>query len=138
MAHNQIGAAFLEFDGRRSLDAKRRMSQPVFVLDDQTRPIVEQAIRDHAAFRGWRIVAINVRTTHVHISIADFGDYSPEEVTKQCKSWGTRRLIAAGFVSSMRRVWADHGSMRNINSAESLQRMIEYITNWQEDRPEWR
>jgi REP element-mobilizing transposase RayT len=138
MVNNRVGMPYLPDDPCRVLDDRRRMSQPTYVLASDHREIVARAIRDHATHRGWRVLALNVRSTHVHLGLSDFGDYSPEEVMKQCKSWGTRRLIVAGFADSWTRVWSDHGSTRYLNTAESVNRMVDYITNWQDDRPEWR
>jgi len=129
--HNRFGTPFLPPDAVRLEKAKGRMKQEPFVLTRDMREVVDQAIRDHASHRSWRVLALNVRSNHVHLGLGNFGDYSPEQVMQQCKSWGTRRLIEAGHATSTTRVWTDHGSTRYISTPESLAKMMDYILNQQ-------
>ena len=131
--HNQYGTPRLPPDATRMAGAAERMVQDAFVLSAPMQKIVTEAIRDHAAVRGWRVVALNVRSNHVHLGLRDFGAYSAERVMDQCKSWSTRRLIEAGFVRRGRRVWTRHGSTRFISTDKSLCAMIDYVMN-QQDR----
>ncbi|MBX3388091.1 MAG: transposase [Phycisphaeraceae bacterium] len=93
------------------------------------RSIVDRAIRDHAEIRRWPLFEQNVRTNHLHIVVGPAAGADADEMMKQFKSWGTRRLIQAGLASSTTRVWVDHGSTKHLNSETSLQRAIEYVRN---------
>lgn len=106
-----------------------RMKQAPFTFDTPMRSVVDQAIRDHSQIRRWHLFELNVRTNHVHVVIGPSLTHDADEMTKQLKSWGTRRLIKHGFATSQTRVWVDHGSTRHLNSEHSLQRAIEYVRN---------
>ncbi|MBY0112606.1 MAG: transposase [Phycisphaerales bacterium] len=106
-----------------------RMKHTSFVLDEAMQQVVSGAIRDHATIRRWSVVALNVRSNHVHVIVRPPTEHTPEAVMQQFKSWGTRRLIKAGFATSETRVWVDHGSTRYIDSEESLKKAVEYVEN---------
>jgi REP element-mobilizing transposase RayT len=106
-----------------------RMKQAPWTLTENMRVCVERAIRDHAAIRRWVLIALNVRSNHVHVILRPPIKHDAEAVMSQFKSWGTRRLIEAGWATSATRVWADHGSTRYIDTEESLRRAIEYVEN---------
>lgn len=130
--HNSIGSPLVEPSRRRHEHAKFLMKHPEVTLSEPMRSIVESAIRDHATKRNWRLPALNVRSNHVHLCVTGTGEYKPELVMQQFKSWATRRLIGEGMASRGVRVWADHGSTRWINDDESLASAIDYVLNWQD------
>ena len=55
-----------------------------FLLDAPRRVAVEDAIRGVCDARAWGLVAINVRTSHVHVVVA--ADQSPEGVMRAFKA----------------------------------------------------
>jgi REP element-mobilizing transposase RayT len=112
-------------------EAVSLLAREPFVLSNEGRVVVEQAIRDHCAHRGWVIHALNVRTTHVHVVVNCSGSHTPEEAMAQFKSWCTRRLIAANLAERGRRLWTDHGSTRWVNTPHSLAQAIEYVMHEQ-------
>jgi REP element-mobilizing transposase RayT len=130
-AHNRVGTPFLEHNPRREAAATDRSRQSAFVLTTEARDIVNQAIRDHAAKRAWDILALNIRTNHVHVVVNCRGSHPPELAARQFKSWGTRRLIASGLATPQTRLWTDHASTRYIDSADSLMSAIDYVANRQ-------
>ncbi|MFO0857520.1 MAG: hypothetical protein U0640_09225 [Phycisphaerales bacterium] len=125
--HNKPNTPMLKPNAKRVEAEQFRAVQTPFVLSEDMRPIVKKSIEDHAAIRKWLIWALNVRTTHVHLVVDCTGTHTPELALQQFKTWGTRRLIAAGLAKSHTRVWADHGSTRYLNDQLSLQRAIEYV-----------
>jgi len=101
-----------------------------FTLDARSREVVGQAIREHAEFKRWTLLAISVRSNHVHLLIR--AGEPPERVMTACKAWATRALRSEGTVSPEGRVWTRHGSTRWINDRESLDAAYKYITRAQE------
>ena len=90
---------------------------------------MRSAILETCAFRGWDLLAVNVRTNHVHAVVA--GGQPPERILAALKSWATRALIGKGLVISGRRIWARHGSTRYLFKGGDVERAIEYVNNWQ-------
>lgn len=104
--------------------SKARMVSPAFVMDAKRRAIVDSAIREHASFRGWRVLALHVRTNHVHVVIG--ARAKPEDVMGKLKSRGSRVLREAGErVGSG--VWTVHGSTRYLDTPASVERAIAYV-----------
>jgi hypothetical protein len=128
---NRVGHAFIVANAGRVEYEARRLKHPPTVLDDAMRQCVDRTIREHAAFRGWKPLAINVRTTHVHLVVANASDKRPEDVMGQFKSWCTRRLRESGLITPDREVWAFHGSTRWINTELSLAAAMDYVLNQQ-------
>jgi REP element-mobilizing transposase RayT len=108
------------------------MAKAASVLDSRGRSVVELAIRDHCRIRGWALLALSVRTTHVHVVVNCHGRASPEKAMAEFKSWGTRRLVAAGRAAKGERLWTDHGSTRWINHGNGLMLAVGYVTNGQD------
>ena len=129
--HNRRGTPTLPEQPKRHAANARLLAHPPLVLDDSMRGVVERAITDHAALRTWRIIALNVRTNHVHLVIDCRGSHSPEAAMQQLKAWGTRRLISAGLIVPTTRVWTDHGSTRYVNTEVSLAAAVDYVLNQQ-------
>lgn len=107
-------------------------SDPV-VLDSAQRHVVERTVRDHLAFRGWRLLALNVRTNHVHLVAS--GTVPPERIMDQCKSWCTRRLREAGLVEPDIKLWTRHGSTRYLFTDDAVYRATHYVLNEQGPEP---
>lgn len=107
------------------------LSQSPFFMDTSHREVVDQAIRDHCETRQWTLLAINVRSTHVHVVVDCHATHSPELAMAQFKSWGTRRLIKARLVLPDSKLWTDHGSTRWINHADGLVAAVDYVLNRQ-------
>lgn len=100
---------------------------PLYFNNEQ-RSIVDRAIRDHATYRNWQIIALNVRTNHVHVVVRTTPQ-TPEQVMSQFKSWATRRLREATLVEATDRVWTKHGSTRYLWDEPAVQDAAEYVRN---------
>ena len=124
------GDPFIEPSWLRVEGARRTLRHDPVTLDDAQRAAVAEAIREHASFASWRVLALNVRTNHVYLVIAS-DVVPPERVMNSMKSWATRRLRAETLISPDSRVWTRHGSTRWIHSDETLRRAIAYVTHEQ-------
>lgn len=107
------------------------MKHGAYVLGSSERELVERVIRDHADVRGWRLHAVNVRTTHVHVIVT--APVPPEKAMGELKAWCTRRLREAGLATTDRKIWADHGSTRWLNDENSVRAAIAYVVEQQDD-----
>jgi len=75
-------------------------SRPM-VFDTDRRAVIGRTITDVCAHREWQLLAVNVRTNHVHVVVA--AGAPPERVMTSLKSWSTRRMVAAGLVRAAAR-----------------------------------
>ncbi len=93
--------------------------------------------------RGWKLRAVNYRSNHAHVVVT--ADQAPKIVRNQLKAWCTRRLKELEAVrrrthgreldaSAIRESWwAERGSQRFINDAESLEAAILYVRDGQDE-----
>ena len=105
--------------------SRRRLKSPPVVLSAAQREWVEQAIREHAAHRGWRLLALSCRSNHVHVVIAA-PDTTPERVMTEMKAYATRALRAAGEAGP-ERIWTRHGSTRYVRTPKSVEAAVRYV-----------
>jgi REP element-mobilizing transposase RayT len=98
-------------------------------LDAKRRKHVEAAIREMCSVRGIPLIAINVRSNHVHIVIVT--NVPPEPIMNSLKAYATRRLRREGFVGAGQKMWSRHGSTRYLWTEEHIGTAVEYVVNGQ-------
>lgn len=130
--HNNRLSPVLPPDWERQSRELERLDSSPSLLSDAARQVVAQTIVRHCAIRGWKLIALNVRTNHVHVVVACGADVPPERAMDQFKAWSTRRLREAGLRDPDTRVWTEHGSTRWINSPESLASAVSYVVEGQD------
>jgi REP element-mobilizing transposase RayT len=128
--HNAPGGECAAPDAKRHAANVAAMAQPALLLDAPSRRIVHATILAHCAFRGWEIVALNVRSNHVHV-VLRCGEISPKRAAQELKAWATRRLRAAGQVAPGRHVWTERGSGRYLWDEGSVKDAETYVTDCQ-------
>jgi REP element-mobilizing transposase RayT len=129
--HRRRGSAFVSPNARRVEYETRLLKHLPLVLTDEMRTVVDRTIREHADIRTWKILALNVRTTHVHAVVQGAQDKRPEDVMGQFKAWSSRRLREASLLPAERDLWTFHGSTRWINTSGSLAEAIHYVLHEQ-------
>jgi len=129
--HNVPGTPYLPPQPRRRQIETQRLRQTPVTLGPRARRVVERAVRDHCQHRGWTLLAVNVRSNHVHVVVTCTPDVPPERALTEFKAWSTRRLRGEGHVSADVHVWTHHGSTRWINDATSLNAAVAYVTEGQ-------
>ena len=110
--------------------ARRRMRGPAQTLDSSQRSVVEGAIREVALVRGWHIVALAVRSNHVHVVVAAPG-YRAERVMNDFKAYSTRALRRARLLGVDERAWSRHGSTRMLWNEDDIRRACAYVAEGQ-------
>ena len=107
----------------------RLMRDPAFILDERQRQVVADTVVETCKHRDWGLVAVNVRTNHVHAVVV--AGVRPEEVVNAFKAWSTRRLRERGLVDRERQPWTRHGSTRYLWDEKSVESAVEYVVNGQ-------
>src|SRR5262249_20266165 len=85
---NGFGDAYLPAGPSRNNAERRSMDQPCYQLDEARRKIVLATISDQARYRGWTLLAVHVRSTHVHVVLQ--AELPPERVMNILKSYASR------------------------------------------------
>jgi REP element-mobilizing transposase RayT len=131
--HNIYGTPRLEPNlHRKSSEAKQLKHSPI-VLNTQQRRIVEQSVREVCRQRGYVLLAVNVRTNHVHTVISAACD--PEPILGALKAYATRKLRRTGSVSPTTKPWVRHGSTRYLWKEQQVEKAVAYVLYGQGDDP---
>jgi REP element-mobilizing transposase RayT len=106
-----------------------RLKQASVTLNAAHRELVEAAIREVCHYRNYRLLALNVRTNHVHVVVA--AARKPESILVAFKAYTSRRLREAGLCSNEQPLWSRHGSTQYLWKSHQVESAIEYVINGQ-------
>jgi REP element-mobilizing transposase RayT len=126
---NQFGAPLPQPDPHRQQQARSRMLQAPYVLDDTRRQVVLESLHEVCHHRGWTLLAAHIRTNHIHVVTT--ANSKPEQVMIAMKAYASRTLNQQALDSPHRRRWAHHGSTRYLWTEDSIQTAIQYIVHEQ-------
>ncbi len=128
--HNQYGTEFVAPNAEREAEAKEDMAQPPYVMRlAEEREVVCDAIVSLCQERGWRLLALHVRTNHVHAVVN--ADREPGRVMSDMKARASRELTRAGFDDATRRRWTRHGSTLHLFDEATVVDKVDYTLNRQ-------
>ncbi len=103
-------------------------SAPMEFTESQRRA-VDLAIREACEFPGWQVVALNVRTNHVHLVVR--AHEQPAKVLNVLKAGATAALRGGRMVAEHRPIWSRGGSRRVLWDDGALAAAVEYVLNGQ-------
>ncbi|HEV8040199.1 MAG TPA: transposase [Bryobacteraceae bacterium] len=129
--HNVPGHRLVEPNSVRESSARERMAQGIYEMDGPRRRTVLESVREHCDFRKWVLLAVHVRTNHVHVVVD--AQVAPEKVLNELKAYASRMLNLRGLDKSERRRWARHGSTRYLWSREDVEAAVVYVADRQGD-----
>ncbi|HMO80682.1 MAG TPA: transposase [Pyrinomonadaceae bacterium] len=127
--HNKYGGPrSVPSQGRESRHAERLKSQP-FLLNAATRKLVKSAVGDVCRYREWTLLALSVRTNHIHAVVS--APVSPGKILNDLKAYSTRRLRENGEWHFEHSPWVDKGSGRYLWTEEHVVSACDYVINGQ-------
>ncbi|MBA3352300.1 MAG: transposase [Blastocatellia bacterium] len=116
---------------------RRKLIGAPVALDAARRRSINASIRETCTIRGWKLLAINIRTNHVH-TVVSTGGKKGELALNAFKANATRQMRADGCWQNDRTPWADKGSCRRLWNEQSIANAIEYVLYGQgDDLPEF-
>ena len=62
-----------------------------------------EAVKEVCDFRGYELLAINIRTNHLHAVVS--ANVSPDKIANEFKTYATRRLRETKLVEPEKKVW---------------------------------
>jgi REP element-mobilizing transposase RayT len=120
--HGDTGPARPPSPALRAWCERQTVAPPLYQTAPQRR-IVEAAVRETCAHRGYMIHALAVQRSHVHVVLR--AARAHEFVMADLKRWATRALRRDGLPREQP-VWADHGSTRYLLSPQRRGRAERY------------
>ena len=118
-------------DDWKKYNRKLLIGEPVGLSADRRRS-VREAIRETCTIRSWSLLAINIRTNHVH-TVVNTGGKIGELALNAFKANATRQMREDGCWPRDRSPWADKGSCRRLWNEQSVANAIEYVLYGQSD-----
>jgi REP element-mobilizing transposase RayT len=127
--HNVFGAPKIAANQRLENTNRKQLKNAPVVLGARQRKIVERAVRAVCDYREYVLLALNVRTNHVHCVVSAM--CKPEPVLDTFKAYATRALHGAGLIGLKTKPWARHGSTVYLWKEKDVEKAIEYVTQGQ-------
>ena len=112
----------------RAYELRALKYDPV-TLDAPCRRAVKAAILETCALRNWLLLAINVRTNHVHTVVS--ASCAPESALNALKANATRHMRQAGCWPHRPSPWSVGGSTRYAWTERQTEAAIDYVLNRQ-------
>ena len=131
--NNVYGAPRIPANSNWKKFNQEELLHPSVVLNAAQRKSIEKAIRDTCVKRNWTLLAINVRTNHVHIVVC-IGSKKPKIALIALKANATRQMKEEGLWNHDHSPWADKGSKRNLWNEKSIREACDYVINGQGDK----
>ena len=129
--HNRYGTPGLPPDPLRAKYERQLLKTPPVKLSAKRRAAVCRVIRETCEVRNWRLLALNVRSNHVH-SVVSANCHS-KKVRSALKANATRTMRESGCWESDRSPWSGGGSRRFIWTEQELIEAIDYVLHGQGD-----
>ena len=130
--HNNYGAPRISPNSNWRKHNEGLLLHPPVTLTASQRKSVERSIRNTCEKRGWTLLAINVRTNHVH-AVVRIGAKKPKDALIALKANATRQLREEDLWTYEYTPWADKGSKRNLWNQKSISEACNYVINEQGD-----
>jgi len=127
--HNIPGTPRLPANSVRVYSEQKRTKDNPYRMDERQRRLVLEAFQEVCHFRGWKLLAAHVRSSHVHAVVV--AEARAERILQDFKSYSSRVLNRAGEEGARRNRWARHGSTRYLWKPEQIGAAIHYVVREQ-------
>ncbi|PYS68117.1 MAG: hypothetical protein DMF69_21120 [Acidobacteria bacterium] len=129
--HNQYGSPYIPPNARWHRYNNQQLKAVPFTLGARERKCIKAAIRETCRIRKWSLLAINVRTNHVHTVVC--ANRPPMIVLNGFKANATRELRQQKLWPHPFSPWVRKGSKRKLWNERSIARAIDYVLYGQGD-----
>jgi REP element-mobilizing transposase RayT len=129
--NNRYRAPYLPANEKWRNYNQRQLKAEPSILKAKHRKSVEAAIRETCKIRNWLLLALNVRTNHVHSVVS--ANRRASLVLNAFKANATRQLREDRLWPHSFSPWADKGSKKKLWNEHSVAKAIDYVMNGQGD-----
>jgi REP element-mobilizing transposase RayT len=129
---NKYGSSKLKFEPVLIEKNKDRMTREPVKLNGRQRASIRAAIRETCRIRGWTLLAVNIRTNHVHAVVSATLSNS-FRVLNALKANSTRGMRLRRLWTDDKSPWVDKRSTRFLWNEESISAACDYVLNGQGD-----
>lgn len=104
------------------------MTGPPYVLDEAARTVVRDAIVALCREKKWLLLALHVRTNHVHAVVS--AEREPRRLMSDLKARASRELNRSGADANEKR-WTRHGRTRHLFNDDAVAAAVAYTLDEQ-------
>lgn len=104
---------------------KENLKNEPFILDSAQRKAVEESIQETCKIRNYHLLALNVRTNHLHAVVS--ASSNPEIILNGFKSHATKKLKEDSLISKETKVWSRGGSKRYLWKKHYVDLAVDYV-----------
>lgn len=133
LKHNVYGTPLLPPNPDQEHTAALKLNHAPVILNAEQRQAVERAVREVCRHRSYSLLAVNVRTNHVHAVVS--AARRPEPILDAFKAYATRKLRRLGLISETTKLWVRHGSTRYLWKERHVEKAMNYVLYAQGDDP---
>ena len=105
------------------------LAQEPYSMREREREVVRDAIVALCREKGWRLLAVHVRSNHVHVVVQV--DRDAGRVMSDMKARASRALNRAGFDDAKRKRWTRHGSTLHLFDEATVADKVDYTLHRQ-------
>ena len=128
---NAYGEPFVPANPRWTKKESVILRHPPRTLTDSDRGVVRDAVTEHCTHRHWNLLAVNVRTNHVHAVVAYDPHRTAEFMLRSLKGRSTRCLRESGRIAHDQQPWTRHGSTKYLWKPRDVEAAIAYVLDGQ-------
>jgi REP element-mobilizing transposase RayT len=128
--NNLYGTAKIPINTHWNEISRSRLVHEPVKLNARRRRSVGKAIRETCQKRNWGLLALNVRTNHVHVVVA-IGSRRPEVAITAFKANATRQMREDRIWDLPNSPWSQKGSNRYLWTEKHVADAVEYVVNGQ-------
>jgi REP element-mobilizing transposase RayT len=129
------GTKFIAPDIRFEALRRSQLKHPEVLIDPPMRRVIRLAIEAECAFQKWTLLALNVRTNHVHAVLPAI--VQPARMLQAIKSAATQDVRKQGLLDQTQPIWTSGGSKTWLLDEQERANAIDYVKNQQgPDLPE--
>jgi REP element-mobilizing transposase RayT len=107
---------------------KSLIGPPVLLIKRQAIELLQQ-FHETCDHRKWLLAATAIMANHVHVLLGVPGDPEPEDLLRDLKSWGSRRLNRTFAKPPSGTWWTESGSRRKKSDLPAILNAIDYIAD---------
>jgi REP element-mobilizing transposase RayT len=128
--HNIYNEPYAAANARLKTYHLNRLKSDSVKLDARQRKSVDNAVREVCQHKKWGLMALNVRTNHVHL-VADIGLNKPEHALNAFKAYSTRKMRQNNCWDFEHSPWVNKGSIRHLRNEKNIEMAVDYVIKGQ-------
>ena len=129
--NNKFDSPFLPSNEKWLKFVRQKLKHEPVEMNAVMRKTVDSALRETCTLRGWPLLAVNVRTNHVHLVIK-IGQTKSRAALSALKANATGKLRECSLWRVKHSPWAEKESRRFLWNEKSIEAAIEYVIDGQE------